>query len=87
MEIAIKTFVKDSRRPDWLIRLLYEVRNYCPTVGAISWIESAIQNATLVKRSKVYPLADCVRVDSQESTLTIYTLYKDNPIVEFKVNR
>ena len=87
MALSIKTFIQDSRRPDWLIRLLYEVRSYCPTEGAINWIAAAMRDMTLVRRSKVYPLTDCVRVEETEDSLTIYTLFKDRPIVEFRINQ
>ena len=86
MALKIRTFMQDSRRPDWLIRLLYEVRTYCPADGAISWIRAAINDATLVRRSKVYPLADCVRIEESEDSLTIYSLFKDRPIVELTLN-
>ncbi len=87
MALKIRTFMQDSRRPDWLIRLLYEVRTYCPADGAISWIRAAINDATLVRRSKVYPLADCVRIEESEDSLTIYTLYKDTPMVQFRIKQ
>lgn len=87
MALKIRTFMQDSRRPDWLIRLLYEVRTYCPADGAISWIRAAINDATLVRRSKVYPLADCVRIEESEDSLTIYTLHKDTPMVQFRIKQ
>jgi hypothetical protein len=87
MKLEIEQFMTDSRRPDWLIRLLYEVRTYCPESGAIAWIRSAINDATLVRRSKVYPLTDCVRIEESEDSLTIYTLYKDTPMVQFRIKQ
>lgn len=86
MALKIRTFMQDSRRPDWLIRLLYEVRTYCPADGAISWIEAIMRDTTLVRRTKVYPLTECVRWEVTDNSLTIYSLFKDRPIVEFTLN-
>lgn len=86
MALKIRTFMQDSRRPDWLVRLLYEVRTYCPADGAISWIEATMRDTTLVRRTKVYPLTECVRWEVTDDSLTIYSLFKDRPIVEFTLN-
>ena len=54
MELNIKTFIKDSRRPAWLLRLLSAVKYWCPFTNikredassVISLIESEIRNTT-----------------------------------------
>lgn len=86
MKLKIKTFMTDSRRPDWLLRLLYEVNTYCPESGTISWIVETMHNLTLVRRTKVYPLTECVRWEETENSLTIYTLFKNRPVVKFSLN-
>lgn len=93
MELNIKTFIKDSRRPAWLLRLLSAVKCWCPFTNikredagsVISLIESEIRNTYVVCRSKRYSLADRVRCEITDNKLTIYTLYKDNPVVEFSI--
>ena len=92
-ELKIKTFMIDSKRPDWLLQLLYEVGQWFPFEEVnemscdqcFSWIENAMDRTTLVKRNSRYRLTDCVRKEIKDNQLTIYTLYKDNPMVEFEI--
>ncbi|MBR5377984.1 MAG: hypothetical protein IK135_02580 [Bacteroidales bacterium] len=92
-ELKIKTFMIDSRRPTWLIQLLHEVKQWFPFEEVnemscdqcFSWIENAMERTTLVKRNSRYRLTDCVRKEIKDNKLTIYTLYKDNPMVEFEI--
>lgn len=93
MELKIKTFIKDSQRPQWMLRLLLSVTSWCPSSGIkseeasslISSIESEIRDTVTVWRSKKYSLADRVRCERIDNKLTIYTLFKDNPMVEFSI--
>lgn len=80
----------DSRRPAWLIRFLYEVKNFCEVESktnseVFSWITTALEDTRFVKRNAEYKASECVRVEETEDRLTIFTLYKDNPMVEFTV--
>lgn len=45
-----------------------------------------MRDTTLVRRTKVYPLTECVRWEVTDDSLTIYSLFKDRPIVEFTLN-
>ena len=92
-ELKIKTFVIDSRRPTWLIQLLMEVNQWFPFEEikdmscdeCFQWIERAIDETPFIKRNAEYRLTDCVRKEIKGNKLTIYTLYKDNPMVEFEI--
>lgn len=92
-ELKIKTFMIDSKRPYWLLQLLYEVGQWFPFEEinemscdrCFSWIENAMDRITLVKRNSRYRLTDCVRKEIKDNKLTIYTLYKDNPMAEFEI--
>ena len=48
-------------------------------------IETEIRNTPVIRRSKKYHLPECVRYSRVDNKLTIYTLYKDNPVVEFSI--
>lgn len=93
MELKIKTFMPDSRRPAWLTLLLYRVRTGFPLseitrdeIGAIfSSIETEMKETLMVRRSRKLPISECVRWEIEDNKLTIYTLYKDNPVVEFSI--
>lgn len=92
-ELKIKTFMIDSRRPTWLIQLLYEVKQWFPFEDindmscdqCFSWLERAIDETPLIKRNARCRLTDCVRKEIKGNKLTFYTLYKDNPMVEFEI--
>lgn len=70
-KLNIKTFVIDSRRPTWLIELLFYIKNYfpynmldqMPSCNAISWIESNLSEIRYVRRNSVYKLTDCIRYE------------------------
>lgn len=93
MELKIKTFMPSSKRPYWLTLLLYRVRNGFPLseikrdeIGAIfRSIETEMQETLMVRRSRKLPISECVRWEIKDNKLTIYTLYKDNPVVEFSI--
>ncbi len=93
MELKIKTFMPDSERPAWLILLLYRIRTGFPLseirrdeIGAIfSSIETEMKETLMVRRSRKLPISECVRWLIEDNKLTIYTLYKDNPMVEFSI--
>jgi len=50
-------------------------------------IETEIRNTPVIRRSKKYHLPECVRYSRVDNKLTIYTLYKDNPVVEFSIGQ
>lgn len=93
MLLKIKTFMPDSKRPAWLTLLLYRVRTGFPLseikrdeIGAIfSSIETEMEETLMVRRSRKLPISECVRWEIKDNKLTIYTLYKDNPVVEFSI--
>ena len=91
MELKTKTFMPDSKRPAWLTLLLYRVRTGFPLseikrdeIGAIfSSIETEMKETLMVRRSRKIPISECVTWLIEDNKLTIYTLYKNNPMVEF----
>ena len=95
MELKIKTHISYSKRPAWLLRLLNSVEYWCPKTGIkredvdsiFNVIESEIRNTPVIRRSKKYHLPECVRCSRVDNKLTIYTLYKDNPVVEFSIEQ
>lgn len=95
MELNVKIFTKSSKRPAWLYRLLSAVNYWCPKTGIkqkdmdsiFNVIETEIKNTPVVRRSKKYLLPECVRYSREDNKLTIYTLYKDNPVVEFSIEQ
>jgi hypothetical protein len=92
-ELKINTFMIDSRRPTWLIQLLHEVMQWFPFEEindmscdqCFSWLERAIEETSIIKRNARYSLTDCVRKEIKGNKLTLYTLYKGNPMVEFEI--
>lgn len=90
--LSIKTFMTDSRRPTWLIELLWQVNAYCPKENidnpseVFNWITSTLREVRYVKRNAEYKAIDCVRVEETTNTLTLFTLYKDKPLVEFRID-
>ena len=83
-KIAIKRHVRSA--PLWLIHLDMEVKAYwCG--GSLdefkNYIRACIENTEYVKRSKRYPLKDCVSIEEEEDRFTIYTLYKNRPVVTY----
>lgn len=92
-ELKIKTFMIDSRRPSWLLYLLHEVKQWFPFEDindmscdqCFSWIERAMDRTLFYKRKARYRLTDCVRKEIKGNKLTLYTLHKDNPMVEFEI--
>lgn len=88
--LVIKTFMKDSQRPEWLIKFLYEVKQYAPTdlsnqESVYEWLKNTLRDTTLVKRSKSYSAIDCVCVEETSEHLLISSAYKYKPIVEFTI--
>ena len=92
-QLTIKTFMIDSKRPTWLIELLFYVRSWFPfkeinemaCEDCFSWLERAIDETPYVKRNARYKLSECTRTEINGNKLTIYTLYKDNPMIEFEI--
>lgn len=93
MEVHIKTFIKDSRRPQWLMTLLASVKACCPLTNikiedadsVMKMIEREIGITYVLCRLKWYCLLDRVRCERIDNKLTIYTLHKNNPVVEFSI--
>lgn len=93
MELKIKTFMQDSRRPQWLLRLLYHVNTYVKMENlneveasqTFSLIISAMKEIRLVRRNATYPIYDCVNVEEYGNHLTISSTFKNRPIVEFSI--
>lgn len=92
-ELTIKTFMPDSRRPTWLIELIFRVRMYFPfkhadtweLEKALDWIRGQLDETTFRKRTAIYKVSQCTRNEIVGNKLTVYTLYKDNPMVEFEI--
>ena len=92
-ELKIKTFMTDSRRPAWLLSLLFHVNAYfpfnslneMPSDNAISWIEDCLDEITYVRRNSREKLVNFIRYEIDGAKLTIFTLYKNNPMVEFEI--
>lgn len=93
MKLKIKTLVPYSRRPAWLLRLLIDVKAYVPSEnikdedvsGIFRAIKSSMDNIPYVKRNARYILSDCVNVEEVGNKMTIYTVFKDTPMVEFTI--
>lgn len=92
-ELVTKTFVQDSKRPTWLIELLYHVKTYFPfdyledmtTKEAVDWIERSLSEVNYVRRNSVSKLKDFVCVEKTDTKLMVTTAFKNKPMVEFEV--
>lgn len=85
--------MKDSERPAWLLRLLLEMRNYflfselehIDVEKTFCLVETAIKETICVRRSKRYSLSECVSWEIKGNRMTIFTLFKNKPVVEFTI--
>lgn len=88
MKVEIKTFMPDSKRPNWLIWLLMQVNTYVDPNSTmsnpISVIRSFLAEKAYVKRNARYPIEDCVMIDETVNSLLISSC-RNKPIVEFKI--
>lgn len=93
MKVKIKTFVPDSSRPTWLLELLMEVKTYFSETdlkqedvsSTFLNIRSSMDNIKYVKRNARYKLSECVNVEEIGNKMTIYTVFKNKPMVEFSI--
>lgn len=93
MEFKIKTFVSGKRIPDWLLKLLNEINFYVKKDDINDWevngifnvINNLIDDTVYIKRNSRYKLRDCVNICEEGNKLTIRTIYKDTPMVEFSI--
>lgn len=88
MKVEIKTFMPDSKRPNWLIWLLMQVNTYVDPNSTmsnpISVIRSFLAEKAYVKRNARYPIEDCVNIEETDNRLLISSC-NWKPIVEFKM--
>lgn len=93
MKLKIKTLVPDSRKPAWLLRLLIDVKAYVPSEnikdedvsGIFRAIKSYMDDLQYVRRKARYKMSDCVNVEEVRNKMTIYTVFKNTPMVEFTI--
>ncbi len=93
MKFKIKTFVSGKRRPDWLLKLLIGINFYvkkddindCELNSIFNCINSLIDETVCIKRNSRYKLRDCVNIYEEGNKLTIRTIHKDTPMVEFSI--
>lgn len=93
MELKIKTFVPDCKRPNWLLALLMEVKTYFSETNlkpedvssTFTNIRSSMDNIAYVKRNARYKLSECVNVEEIGNKMTIYTVCGNKPMVEFTI--
>ena len=90
-KVETKIFVVDSKRPMWLINLLLRV-NYWLTnnnldtkAQAKSFLMDLIEETQYVRRKDIQSLINFVRIEESDDTISIYTLFKDKIMVEFKI--
>lgn len=90
-KLQIKTFMPDSKRPTWLIMLLSYVKTYFPTEttwnneNIRAWLISAFDEVEYVRRNDRTTVSKCMKYTETDDTVTVYTIHKENPVVEFKI--
>lgn len=93
MELKIKTLVPECKRPNWLLALLMEVTTYFKRTdlkpedvsSTFTSIRSSMDDIQYVKRNARYRMSDCVNVEEVGNKMTIYTVFKNTPMVEFTI--
>lgn len=90
MELKIKTFMKDSHRPGWLLRLLLETRWYMKDwkgdkEGMFNMIETIIKGMVVVRWGLKYSLSTLVTWEIDGNKMTVFSSYIRKPVVEFTV--
>lgn len=90
-KVETKIFVVDSKRPMWLINLLLNVnywlkdQTFKTNATVKDFIMTLIEDTKYVRRNDIQPLINFVRIEESDDTISIYTLFKDKKMVEFKI--
>ena len=90
-KVETKIFVVDSKRPMWLINLQLNVnywlkdKTFKTNATVKDFIMTLIEDTKYVRRNDIQPLINFVRIEESDDTISIYTLFKDKKMVEFKI--